>query len=55
MYVHMCEWGSCVSSTWGVTKHGSLSPSPTGANWVSDGVGIDSTGIYAYQRCSLLM
>ena len=30
-------------------------PSPTGVNWMSDGVGIDSGGIYAYRRCSLLM
>ena len=35
--------GHLRSSTWDVTKHGSQSPSPTGINWVSDGVGIDST------------
>ena len=30
-------------SAWDVTKHGGQSPSPMGVNWVSDGVGIDST------------
>ena len=34
--------------TWDVTKHGDRSPSPTGVNWVSDGVGIDSKEIYVY-------
>ena len=31
-----------------VTKHGDRSPSPTGVNWVSDGVGID---FVEYMRC----
>ena len=30
-------------SAWNVTKHGGESLSPMGINWVSDGVGIDST------------
>ena len=38
-----------------VTKHRDRSPSPTGVSWVSDGVGIDSRGIYVYRRCSLLL
>ena len=28
-------------SVWNVTKHGDQSLSPTGINWVSDGVGIN--------------
>ena len=55
MYVCMREWGACVRPCGGVTKHGSRSPSLTGANWVSDRVSINSMGIYAYQRCLLLM
>ena len=35
--------GRLCSSAQDVTKHGSRSPSPTGINWVSDRVGIDST------------
>ena len=35
--------GHLYSSTWSVTKHRGRSPSPMGANWVSDGVSIDST------------
>ena len=38
------EWVGCLClSALDVTKHGGQSPSPTGINWVSDGVGIDST------------
>ena len=37
-----------------VTKHGDRSPSPTGINWVSDGVSIDSKEIYVYRKCLLL-
>ena len=40
----MYEWvGRLCSSVPDVTKHGGQSPSPTGVNWVSDGVSIDST------------
>ena len=40
----MCEWVQHLYlSTWNVTKHGDRSPSPTGVNWVSDGVSIDFT------------
>ena len=35
--------GRLYSSAPDVTKHGGRSPSPTGVNWVNDGVGIDST------------
>ena len=52
MYARM---GRLCSSMQDVTKHRDQSPSPTGISWVSDGVGIDSKEIYAYQRCSLLM
>ena len=45
----------CIPLVRGVTNHGDQCPSPTGVNWVSDGVGIDSGAIYAYRRCSLLM
>ena len=42
-----CVW-HLYSSVWVVTKHGGRSLSPTGVNWVSDGVGIDST---EYMHC----
>ena len=37
-----CVWHLC-SSTRNVTKHRGQSPSPTGINWISDRVGINST------------
>ena len=41
--VCMCRcMGHLHSSTWNVTKHRGQSPSPTGVNWVSDGVGNNS-------------
>ena len=44
-----CErCSACILSARDVTKHGDRSPSPTGVNWVSDGVGIDFT---EYMRC----
>ena len=52
MFGIFCVWhGVCVCrqvqplylSMWDVTKHGGWSPSQTGINWVSDGVGINST------------
>ena len=55
------EMYACVTkhSAWdvvqGVTNHREQCPSPTGVNWVSDGVGINSMGIYVYQGCLLLM
>ena len=37
-----CEWTWCLYlSARNVTKHRDQSPSPTGVNWGSDGVGID--------------
>ena len=40
----MYVWVGCLClSAQDVTKHGSRSPSPTGINWVSDGVSINST------------
>ena len=51
--MRVMRMGRLYSSARDVTKHGDQSPSPTGVSWVSDGVGIDSRGIYAYQRCSL--
>ena len=45
----MCRCiGHLHSSAWNVTKHGGRSLSLMGVNWVSDGVGIDST---EYMRC----
>ena len=42
--VCMCACVGCLYlSMQDVTKHGGRSLSPTGINWVSDGVGIDST------------
>ena len=38
----------CLSAR-NVTKHGDRSPSPTGVNWVSDGVGIDSVEYMRYK------
>ena len=32
-----------------VTKHGDRSPSPTGVDWVSDGVGIDFVEYMRYE------
>ena len=56
IYAHVTKrstWG--VFHLCGVTNHGDRCPSLMGVNWVSDGVSIDSGGIYAYRRCSLLM
>ena len=39
----------------GLTNHGDGCPSLMGINWVSDRVGIDSGGIYAYRIGLLLM
>ena len=45
----MCACVGCLySSTWDVTKHRGRSLSPMGVNWVSDRVGINSTG---YMHC----
>ena len=56
--IFLCTWSGsgcmcvCVcSSARDVTKHGGWSPSPTGVDWVSDGVGIDST---EYMHCKVV-
>ena len=43
MCMCVCVWHLYLSVQ-KVTKHGGRSPSPTGINWVSDGVSIDSSG-----------
>ena len=61
VFFSVCEMYACVTKhsawdvVWGVTNYRDQCPSPTGINWVSDGVSINSRGIYVYQRCSLLM
>ena len=46
----MHGWVRCLClSVWNVTKHGDWSPSPTGANWVSDGVSIDFVEYMRYK------
>ena len=47
---YMGVWaGAALVSARNVTKHGDRSRSPTGADWVSDGVGIDFAEYICYK------